>query len=71
MAAETEFVKASGTLESAVVGSGDASGFSGGSIPDRVVGAPLKQPDRGLLVRHHAPIPDRVVGAPLKRRDDG
>ncbi len=36
-------------------------------IPDRVVGAPLKQRRRGGAGGDDLTIPDRVVGAPLKR----
>src|SRR6266568_3399685 len=58
--------EATSPLEWAMITIGPAYGSLGGSIPDHVVGAPLKlrRPPEGPL--HDGPIPDHVVGAPLK-----
>ncbi len=37
------------------------------SIPDHVVGAPLKPLEPGPAAAREGAIPDHVVGAPLKR----
>src|SRR2546428_157326 len=60
------FVEPSSLLEIEVIDVGTTSGFCVGSIPDHVVGAPLK-PDAPLLLAMVLPaIPVHVVGAPLK-----
>src|SRR5216684_1768656 len=55
-------------LEIVVISTGISFGFPEGSIPDHVVGAPLKRRLRHADEPLPEPIPDHVVGAPLKRR---
>lgn len=58
-----KFVEVPRPLESAVIGVRPASGFLGGSIPDHVVGAPLKRDGHAGGYERGATIPDHVVGA--------
>src|SRR5712692_7498507 len=53
-------------LEIVVISTGISFGFPEGSIPDHVVGAPLKPSRRPQPGQPIPPIPDHVVGAPLK-----